>query len=229
MGGLNVKNTIVERVLQIVAPHPCSGCGKVGTILCDDCKNDIIHEPFMGCLLCGAPQRGGICDDHHSPITRAFITGQRIDALETCINRLKFHNLKAATGLLAELLDESLPQLPENLIIVPIPTVRSHVRQRGYDQVELLAKHLSKRRKLSIVHTLSRRTTTTQHTVGRNQRKTQASHAFTLRETTHLAGRTVLLLDDVVTTGSTLEAAATLLKNAGAIVWVAALAYQPLD
>lgn len=231
MGGLNVKITMVERVLQIIAPHPCSGCAKVGSVLCHDCKYNIIHEPFMGCILCGRPQKHGICDFHNSSITRAFTVSSRTGSLEDVINRLKFQNTKAAAGALAELLHASLPMLPRDIELVPIPTVRSHIRQRGYDHVELIVRQLAALRNLPIKRALERKTSDTQHIVGKNERIKQSNEAFGLAATAvnSLQGHRILLIDDIVTTGSTLQSAARLLHCAGATVWVATLAYQPLD
>ena len=229
MGGVNVKNTIVERVLQIIAPHPCSGCGKVGAVLCDDCKYDIISEPFGGCVLCGIPNSSGICVEHNTSISRAFVVSTRADALGDSINRLKFHNVKDAARTLAELLNDTLPVLPKSMIIVPLPTLRSHVRQRGYDQVELLARHLSSLRGMSMAKALGRQTATTQHTEDRATRQKQAAETFFLYPTTLPPGSHVLLIDDIVTTGASISAAADVLAEAGHIVWVACLAYQPLD
>lgn len=229
MGGENVKNTIVERVLQIVAPHPCSGCVKVGTLLCHDCKNNIVHEPFFGCILCAAPQISGICGIHNSPISRAFTVGTRTGALKTLINRYKFEHTKAALYPLAELLDEALPLFPSSIELVPIPTVRSHIRERGYDHVDLLARQFSAIREIPIMRALRRQNNKTQHVVGKSERESQAKDAFTMRPGFSVQGKTLLLLDDIVTTGATLQAAAITLRNAGAIVWVATLAYHPLD
>ena len=229
MGGLNVKNTMVERVLQIIAPHPCSGCGNVGTILCEDCKYDIINEPFEGCILCGTPNPYGICSTHNSPITRAFTVSTRAGSLETVINKFNFQHTKGAARPLAELFDASLPIFSNNTLIVPIPTVRAHIRERGYDHVGLIARHLADIRSLCIEPLLVRRTNTTQHTVNREMREVQANEAFVLQDGVNVRGRTVVLIDDIVTTGSTLQAAAMQLTNAGAIVWAATLAYQPLD
>lgn len=228
MGGLNVKNTIVEWVLQIIAPHPCYGCGKVGAILCDNCKYDIINEPFVGCFLCGIPQNDGICQEHASPLEKVMIVSRRGGSLEEVINALKFSNVKAGAKVLAELLDVSLPLLPQNTRIVPIPTVRAHIRQRGYDQVELIARQFAVMRGYSLSLALRRETKTTQHTSDRETRQKQAAVAFSLDEAA-LGDGPILLLDDIITTGSTISAAAELFRGSERMVMAAALAYQPLD
>lgn len=229
MGGLNVKITMIERVLEIVAPHPCYGCGKVGTLLCHHCKYNIISEPFVGCILCQRPQIDGICDYHDSPLERAFVVSTRTDTLENAINGLKFSNVKACARVLAELLDASLPILPETITIVPIPTVRSHIRRRGYDQVELIARHFAALRGLQIVHAITRVGGATQHTANRATREVQANGAFASNGSIVDGTGPILLLDDIITTGSTLLAASRLLVETKRPIWVAALAYQPLD
>lgn len=229
MGGVNVKNTMIERVLQMIAPHPCSGCGKVGAVLCNDCKYDIIQEPFLGCILCGKPEPSGVCEKHEASFKQAFTVSVRTTVLENAINRLKFQNTKAAAWSLAELLHETLPILPSSLMLVPLPTVPSHVRQRGFDQVALMTKHLARLRNIPILNALHRQTNATQHTVGREERQSQASAAFVVDNKHILKGTHLLLVDDIVTTGSSVSAASKLLSEAGATVWVATLAYQPLD
>lgn len=237
MGGINVKITMIERVLQIVAPHPCSGCGKIGTLLCDDCKYDIISEPFFGCILCAKPHEDGVCADHQTGFSQVFVVGARTATLEALINTLKFHNAKGAAKLLAELLHSTLPRFPAGTRIVPIPTVRSHIRQRGYDQVDLIARHLSTLRGYPVEHALVRLNKATQHTSNRSDRVVQASRAFGLAAAESEAGRgagaerdyPILLIDDVITTGSTIVEAAKVLSVKHRTIIVAALAYQPLD
>lgn len=231
MGGKNVKNTIVERYLRVIAPHYCFSCGKVGTLLCDYCKYDIGNEPFLGCLLCGTPSRVGICEWHESPIERSFVVSERSGPLEAAINGLKFHNVKATARSLAELLDERLPLLPESTVIVPIPTVRSHIRQRGYDQVELIARHLAELRHMRIKKLLVRTGKETQHELDRRSRQQAAKRAFRLNTSIaeSLKGAPLLILDDIITTGATVHNAALTLSLLESPLWVGAVAYQPLD
>lgn len=231
MGGLNVKNTMIQRVLRTIAPHPCYGCGKVGVLICDNCKYNITHEPFVGCILCQTPHKDGICPHHGSAIERTFVIGERNGILQSAINDLKFANVKSVAVALAELLDASLPILPDTTKIIPIPTVRSHVRRRGYDQVELIARHFAYLRGLALVKPLTRATNITQHTADRAQREQQARDTFRVREgmTTQQLEGPLLLIDDVITTGATIDAAAKQLSCTGERIWVAALAYQPLD
>jgi ComF family protein len=228
MSSQNVKNTIVERLLSTVAPHPCLGCGKVGSVLCAHCKYNITSEPFTGCIVCGEASGVGICAKHSWPIERAFVVGERSEVLELVINKLKFNNLKAAAGVLAQLLDESLPVLPGNTVIVPIPTVRSHIRQRGYDQVDLIARHFAALRGLTIQRPLVRVGKATMHKLDKQERKTASEQAFSLEDWVPTTAP-VLILDDIITTGATIRRAGALLKPLSPTIWVAALAYQPLD
>ena len=231
MGGINVKNTIVERVPGIVAPHPCFGCGKIGTLLCDYCKYNIISEPFVGCFICALPNQNGICLQHISPISRCFIVGQREGVLEALINSLKFSHTKAAAYSAALLLHESLPLLPLSTVIVPIPTVSGHIRQRGYDQTLLIAQHFAWLRALPIKRLLTRQNKATQHLLGKDDRLKEAGGAFKLDTTIRGVAPDVpiLIIDDIITTGATVSAAANVLKCYSSQVWVGALAYQPLD
>ena len=230
MGGLNVKNTIVERVLEKLAPHPCSGCTKIGTILCTDCKYDIIFESFDGCFLCERPTSRGICERHQSYLEYVTIIGLRHGTLQKLIDSLKFHHAKAAALPLAELLHERLPPFPTDAILVPVPTAPPHIRERGYDQTLLIAKHLAELRNTSLSPILQRKRNTTQHTESREVRSVQAAKAFALRSGATVAtDRTYILVDDIITTGSTLQACAELIHKAGGKVSAIGLAYQPLD
>ena len=225
----NVKNTMIDRLLSVVAPHLCCGCGKIGTLLCPNCKYDISTHRLTSCIVCKRPNLVGICMDHNITYKRAWVVGERRDTLQRLIGGFKFQNMKAAAAVLAELLNEQLPSFPAGVVIVPIPTAPSHIRERGYDHMLLIAKYLADSRRLPVETIVGRNNTATQHHANRENRLLQAQTAFRLN---HLPdpGKIYLLIDDVVTTGSTIDQASRLLTEAGAIhVWVGALARQPLD
>jgi len=226
---LNVKSTILHKLLDQFAPHYCFSCGEIGSLLCDSCKHDIVNERFEGCLLCGRLSLSGTCRHCLSAIDRSWCGGERSGGLEKLINRYKFEYAEAAYIPLGDILLAALPDLPSETVIVPIPTVRSHVRQRGYDHALLLARFVAEKRGLHVSTLLRRRTATVQRGADKRTRIAQAKEAF---EATSLLDDDVpyLLIDDVVTTGSTLRYAAEALKSAGATtVWAVAAARQPLD
>jgi ComF family protein len=220
---------MINRLLQIVAPHHCYGCGKTGLLLCSNCKYDIADEPFEACLVCALPSQAGICAHCQTSYEAAWCVGERVDTLEALINGLKFARVKDAAAVLGELLDARLPELPATTVVVPIPTVSTHIRQRGYDQTLLIARQLSRRRNMILKQELSRRDRHTQRGQNKRARFEQAKTAFECRGSLDPAVP-YLLVDDVVTTNATVRYAAQALKDAGAqIVWVAVTARQPLD
>jgi ComF family protein len=228
MNLLNVKSTIVDTMLDWFAPHYCCSCGEIGALLCDSCKHNITQEQYTGCLLCGRPALS-ICSHCNSLVERTWCGGERSGGLETLINRFKFEYARAAYVPLGDVLLAALPQLPKETIVVPIPTIRSHVRQRGYDHTLLLAGYIARRQGVMLARPLTRRTSTLQRGATRKIRMQQAKEAFAVA-TPLEKDIPYLLVDDVVTTGSTLRYAAETLKNAGAtVVWAAAVARQPLD
>lgn len=219
-----------DTLLSYVAPHLCYSCGKIGAVLCDNCKYDISEEYFQGCFICGdetfLADRCQLCSTSYS---RSWCIGTRSGALRQIIDSYKFNNNYAAHKVLAPLLAECIGQLPKDVVIVPLPTIASHIRVRGYDHTLLIAKAVAKAQRVQLEQALYRRTSTTQRGEDRKTRRQQAKEAFGVKGTLDPA-KTYLLIDDVVTTGATVQCGAQALKDAGAgDVWVAALAYHPLD
>src|SRR3989344_1423885 len=222
---------MIDRLLGFVAPHHCCGCGKIGTLLCSNCEYDIISEPFETCVNCDRQLASakGVCQRCRVAYDRAWCVGRRHDTLQHIIGHYKFTNAKAAHHNLARLLDKRLPQLPSTTVVVPVPTVSLHIRQRGYDHMLLMAKTLSKLRGISVSTDLERQTSTKQRDATRSVRIKQAKAAFICCRPLD-PDITYLLIDDVVTTGATVNYAAAALKAAGATkVWMATISRQPLD
>lgn len=215
-GTQKVKITMINRLLSTIAPHYCCGCNKIGTLLCGSCKYYIIDESVLNYST--NYQKGSY--------QKLWIVGERKDVLQRVIGLFKFERAKSAYKILGDLLLETLPNLPENTVIVPIPTTAQHRRERGYDHMLLVAKYVAKKQQLSCRPLLKRRTSTQQRQANAQTRRLQAQKAFFVTE--KLADVPYLILDDVLTTGATIEFAAKALQKAGAkTIWVGIIARQP--
>jgi ComF family protein len=140
---------------------------------------------------------------------------------------LKYRNHKAVASILATILAEAYRRFQLTVdVIMPVPLHSSRLRERGYNQSELLAKALSFLLDLPITSRALQRTryTKSQMTLGFDERHQNVAEAFAC-ESFAGTGQTVLLIDDVCTTGSTLDACADALKKKGvAAVWGLTLA-----
>ncbi len=220
---------MLDSTLEFVAPHHCYGCSKIGTVLCANCKYNIIDDVFSGCIVCTRPSIAGICNHCQSTYENAWCVGDREGVLEKLINAYKFERVKRASVELGILLDASLPVLPPETIVVPVPTVRSHVRMRGYDHALLLAREFAKRRKLQASPLVKRSNKTSQRGLDKKERMKEAKQAFYCDKALD-PSVPYLVVDDVVTTNATLRYASGALCDAGAdVVWAAVIARQPLD
>lgn len=219
---------MLDRLLEIIAPHYCYGCQKTGYVLCSDCKYDISDESVDACLVCLAPTLAGICALCRTSYEKAWFVGDRSGVLERTIDAYKFERVKSAATTLAFLLDARLPVLPPDTVIVPVPTVQAHIRQRGYDHTLLVARELSKLRGLRTTQVIKRRSNGVQRGLNKKDRFKQAKSAFycdALPDTSC----PYLVIDDVVTTNATLRYAAQALVDVGAeTVWAGVVARQEL-
>jgi Predicted amidophosphoribosyltransferases len=145
----------------------------------------------------------------------------RQGSLKHLVDGYKFHSEVASAQVLAELIDLRLGDLPAETVIVPIPTVASHIRERGFDHMLLMAKQLARRRQLTVADRILMRTDNlSQHQLSALDRRRLISKSLVLspaydQPVNDDIPRSVLLLDDIWTTGSTMIRAAGLLKSAG--------------
>jgi ComF family protein len=131
--------------------------------------------------------------------------------------KLKFGRARAAADEIAAILAERTAfNDPSAVIITHVPTATNRVRQRGYDQAALIAKALASRHGIAYTPLLLRQGKHKQVGASRTARVSQLQQAFSPVRRKHIAGTHVVIVDDVVTTGATLTAAAAALKAAGA-------------
>ena len=224
-----VKNTTFPSLSDLIAPHSCRGCGYPGSPLCDCCKKYILNNYYSLCPICKTKSSGSCTQCNELPPTYAL--GERGGLLETLIHDYKYQSVRALGKTLANLLNDSLPPLPDNTIIVPLPTSTRHIRERGFDHTLLIAKHLAKLRHLKLQKLLLRAKNSTQVGADHNTRLKQAKEAYIINQNIPIdTSTTYLLLDDVWTTGASMQAAIKKLRKAGAHnIIVALLAVSRLD
>ncbi|HPF31105.1 MAG TPA: phosphoribosyltransferase family protein [Candidatus Saccharibacteria bacterium] len=216
-----------DKPLSIIAPHYCCGCDEIGCLLCSNCKYNIINEPEMFCIVCGRPTGTmNLCNSCRVPYERVWLVGKREGILQRLVGSYKFERVIEAHEVLGDLLLEVLPELPPDTLIVPVPTTSGRIRERGYDHMLLITRYIAKKRGLVCKQLLLRKNDSKQRQASANIREIQAKQAFYVEAEIN-ADTPILLVDDVVTTGSTIKYASKALKKAGAIhVWVAVIARQ---
>jgi ComF family protein len=138
------------------------------------------------------------------------------DGAKDLVWKLKLDGARAAAEIIAQQLSVLVGRPSPGTLVVPVPTATGRQRQRGYDQAKLLARELSRKSRLPYRDCLARSGQTHQHGLSRRDRLHQLVGSFRVTHAQALQGAYVILIDDVVTTGATLEAAAEALHVAGA-------------
>ncbi|UTX51356.1 ComF family protein [Candidatus Saccharibacteria bacterium TM7i] len=152
--------------------------------------------------------------------------GSYEDGLKKALEGLKFCNDRFVSEPLAELLAIRAPFFPTDAVVTPIPTLRASIRRRGYDQAFLLARAFARRRGLEMRRLVERSGSFVQHdTESRLQRERQVRGSFTIKANTSIP-ETVILIDDIITTGATVNEVAKVLRQVGVVrVYVMAIAH----
>lgn len=210
---------LLERVLSVLAPHSCLGCGAAGTLVCPWCLPELFAPLPSRCYRChAATADSAICPKcrRSSKLRHVWVASEYAGVSKQLIHVLKFERTQAAAAPIAKVLAAALPYFDAETIFTHIPAATSRVRMRGYDQSQLIARQLASN--LSCRHStlLQRHGQSRQVGAKRAARITQLEDAFTPLKSAMVKNARVVLVDDVVTTGATLQQAAAVLKQAGA-------------
>ena len=218
--------------LDLLFPLTCLGCRREGRLLCPACVDNLPRLKTPYCRICAEPNTRSVCR-WCSGAAPAF-DGLRAPYLmeggiRDAVHALKYRGIRAAAPQLAELLADFMKShsIPGEEL-VPVSLHPRRLRERGYNQSELLARELSKRTGLPVnagALIRARDSGPQVQTVSRERRRENVSDSFQCKG--DMTGRRLILVDDVATTGSTLSACASALKVAGAAsVWALVLARE---
>jgi ComF family protein len=232
----DLSSQIYDVAMALIYPQACAVCGhsvesRLDGVACARCwdATDLFQEAGSICWKCGLPShvrvsedkrqsvRCGRCDNDAYTVARAC--GSYEGALRASILELKRDPHVAHR--LARLLHEAQRREPLNTadVIIPVPLHAGREGERGFNQAVVLGHELSRLSHLPLdEHSVIRRLHTERHRVGMDAkaRRKSVADAFAVRHRDLIAGKRVLLIDDVFTTGATASACAQALKDAGA-------------
>jgi ComF family protein len=250
---VRVLRSPVDALACSLLPASCVLCGASlprlsSAPICDACWTEFPAESGAVCVRCGdslaAPESTQFsefcraCRLVPPPFERAVAYGVYQGRLRDAVHALKYDRLHPVAGGLGRMLALAIARLagqaPGEMLVVPVPLHRSKYSQRGFNQARLLAReglrflgksHPQWRLTLAPDTLMRLRVTASQAGLTPRQRRVNVRGAFSVSDAAAVAGRDVLLIDDIMTTGATARAASQALRRAGAkSVWVATLA-----
>ncbi len=216
---INTTMNILNTLTSLLAPHVCLGCGTNGAVVCDNCL-ELYTEPVqprcVGCKKLSEDFK--VCTSCRSwlPLHAVFVFGDYEGVNEHLVRSLKFDCQRDAAKPMSKLMSKPIEGLDEGFVLCPIPTAPARIRARGFDHAQSLAGYCSKYSGIPVHSILKRHTNVRQLGSSRSERIRQMATEFEVSISSNIAGKRILLVDDVLTTGATLSSAARILRDAGA-------------
>ena len=203
-----VKITTLEYILDIIYPCYCKGCGKIGEGFCACCVFDNIRKnpPFS--------------TEKDNLFRKIVVSGMRVDILAELVSEYKFQARRYYARALAFYLflvaKRFFPDFSrdskEKYVLVPLPTIRKHIRERGFDHIGRLTRKFSEISGVPVCPVLKRRKNTVQVGSDEKTRLEQAKEAYLIdSKAVFDKDSHFILVDDVWTTGATMRAAGAVL------------------
>jgi ComF family protein len=226
---MHVRDTgsrLFRSVLDFALPPRCAGCGTIVDEVDSFCVGCWRRLDFLqgGCARCGLPLKGteaelcGACLARPPRLDRIRSAVAYDEISRAIAIRLKYGRKVALARTMSRYMHPLIGDLPGEAVLVPVPLHRSRLWSRGFNQSAIVARELSRRTGFPVAVDALRRVRRTPPLkgMGMRQRRRTVAGAFRTDPAAELRGRTVVLIDDVLTTGSTANACARVLKRAGA-------------
>jgi competence protein ComFC len=216
--------------LEFLFPTGCAGCGVVGRgFLCEDCQKHVMYIDQPRCSHCSIPLGSDSykyclrCRELRSDYNNGISIAIYEDPLGKLIRNLKFNREAQIADFLAELVikreksDSHLQKLFNCDLIHPIPLSRARAANRGFNQSALIAKLLAGQYGIEYCDDAVVRVRDTRSMIGLGytERLSNIKNAFEVRKPEKIESKNILLVDDVMTTGATIEECARTLKMSG--------------
>ena len=226
---------LVRFLTDILFPRQCVACGKsvACETICEPCLHTIPLSQTLFCALCKARLPGGrkVCHKN-APYILGAAASYKNPALKELVRQLKFKGVRDAADPIAELIAQYLTECRVSwagFLIIPLPLSKKRERERGFNQAEEIARRVSLHIALpfirgALVRIGHSKPQTETKTVA--ERRLNVRDCFAIEKPECIAGKKILLLDDVTTSGATLHEAAQVLRSAGARTIVAVVAAQ---
>ncbi len=235
MVGLSPLARVRQAVLDVLFPSRCVGCGAYGSFFCSSCQAELPRARPPRCPVCWQPQRQGDACGRCREERPAFQGARSLylyqGVAREAVHALKYNYLSALAQPMAQLMARYVEEEAiEADLLVAVPLYARRQRLRGYNQSFLLAREVSRRLNLPLAAAaLVRRNDTPPQARASeaDARRRNVAGAFDCRPGA-VAGRRVLLVDDVTTTGATLDACARALlaKGGASSVWALTFARE---
>lgn len=218
--------------LDLIFPNRCPLCGEVINWKYEYCQGCFDELPYTGeefCHGCGNISSSCICHRNENLFSRCYAAFYYLDSAKGGVVYLKNTKNNVFPRLFAEKIRSDIEADPYEFkadFIVPVPMSKTKLRKRGFNQAEVLADALSQQLNIPICNNALVKSISfvAQHKLSATRRKSNASHLYSAGKNIDIKGKTVIIVDDVMTTGSTINSCAEILLEMGAEKIIAAVA-----